>query len=73
MFLHEHFCSKVYPSYVYENKMEVSMHDGSSSTNLIDSSSRAVEVPCPTCPTGTFSSGQVENFYLLVLGQVQMN
>ena len=28
----------------------------------------AVEIPCPTCPT----SGQVENFYLLVLGQVQM-
>ena len=31
------------------------MHDGSSSTNVIDSSSRAVEVPGPTCPTGTFS------------------
>ena len=47
--------AKVYPSYVYENKMEVSMHDGSKSTNVKDSSSRAVEVPCPTCPTGTFS------------------
>ena len=57
--------AKVYPSYVYGNKMEVGMHDGSSSTNLIDSSSRAVEVH--------FHSGQVENFYLLVLGQVQMN
>ena len=34
---------------------------------------RAVEIPCPTCPTGTFHSGQVENLYLLVLGQVQMH
>ena len=25
--------AKVYPSYVYENKMEVSMYDGSSSTS----------------------------------------
>ena len=65
--------AKVYPSYVFENKMEVSLHDGRSSTNVIDSTSRAVAVPCPTCPTGTFHSGQVENFYLLVLGQVQMN
>ena len=47
--------AKVYPSYVYENKIEVSMHDGRKSTNVIDSSSRAVKVPCPTCPTGTFS------------------
>ena len=31
---------------------------------------RAVEIPCPTCPTGTFS-GQVENFYLLGLVQIQ--
>ena len=31
------------------------MHDGSSSTNVIDSSSRAVEVPCLTCPSGTFA------------------
>ena len=35
--------------------MEVSTHDGSSSTNVKDSSSRAVEVPWWTCPTGTFS------------------
>ena len=49
--------AKVYPRYVYENKMEVRMHDGSSSINVIDSSSMAVEVPCPTCPTGTFSFG----------------
>ena len=49
------YAAKVYHSYVYENKMEVSMHDESRSTNLIDSSSRAMEVPCPTCPTGTFS------------------
>ena len=49
------------------------MHDGSKSTNVIDSSSRAVEVPWRTCPTGTFPSGQVVNFYLLVLEQVQMN
>ena len=34
---------------------------------------RAVEIPCPTCPTGTIYSGQVENFYLLVHGQVKMN
>ena len=47
--------AKVYPSYVYENKMEVSMHDGSSRINVIDLSSMAVEVPCPACPTGTFS------------------
>ena len=47
--------AKVYPSYVHENKMEVSMHDGSSSINVIDSSSMAVEVPCQTCLTGTFS------------------
>ena len=49
--------AKVYPRYVYENKMEVRMHDGSSSINVIDSSSMAVEVPCLTCPTGTFSFG----------------
>ena len=49
------FAAKVYPSYVYENKLEVSMHDGSSSINVIDSSSMAVEVPSPTCPTGIFS------------------
>ena len=30
--------AKVYPGYIYENKMEVSMHDRSSSTNVIDSS-----------------------------------
>ena len=47
--------AKVYTSYVYENEIEVSMHDRSSSTNVIDSFSRAVEVPCSTCPTGTFS------------------
>ena len=49
------FAAKVYPSNVYENKMEVSMHDGSSSINVIDSSSMVVEVPCLTCPTGTFA------------------
>ena len=47
--------AKVYTSYVYKNEMEVSMLDGNSSTYVIDSSSRAVAVPCPTCPTGTFS------------------
>ena len=34
---------------------------------------RTVEIPCPTCPLVHFHSGQVENFYLLVLKQVQMN
>ena len=40
--------------------------------------SGAVEIPCPTCPTWSHfiqesgHSRQVENFYLLVLGQVQM-
>ena len=65
--------AQVYPRKNYENKMEVSMHGGSRSTNVMDSSSRSVEVACPIVRLLHFYSGQVENIYLLVLGQVQMN
>ena len=37
--------AKVYPSYVYENKMEVSMYDGSSSTTNSFSKKLAVVKP----------------------------